>query len=1128
MTNARLPQDQTQRQTALDVSRSFIVQAPAGSGKTGLLTLRFLALLSIARQPEDILAITFTRKARAEMLERILKALRLASEPQEKPTDDAFIQQLTELGKQALARSDEQGWQLLQQPSRLRILTIDAFNASLTRQLPVLSQYGAQPQVADNAEHLYRQAVRQVLLADDLEPEQEQAVYDLLAHTGFRHAMLEQTLVDMLARREQWLELLQVDVDADRVQLQNLLATIVSEQLSALHQAGSSIWPTLVDLARFAAGHCQQSDKPNASTNTIASLIDLDSIPSTEATALPHWQALSHLLLTADGAGWRKPGGINIKLGFPAKTPEVADMKSLLGDLIEQDNQALLHALQAVRLLPEPSYSDDQWRMLRPVLVTLQLCLAALLLVFREQGEVDHVEMAARALQALSAQSDTSNPDEAPKDAPSELALKLDSRIAHILVDEFQDTSVGQLQLLQQLTRGWQPDDGNTLFLVGDPMQSIYRFRKAEVGIFLSVWRHGLGGIELGRLRLSVNFRTQQGLVDWANQAFTEVLPAVDDMDTGAVHFSSAEAWHPTMDGLPVSTWVASEPNRSGEATEVVHRVQQALLDETKKVAILVRRRSDAAEILIALQAADIAYQAVDMASLEQTPEVRDLLALTQALVHPADRLSWLSLFRAPWCGLELADLLQVAKAGHGQDILDAEVAGLSAAGQQRFSRVRAILQAAVASRQRLSLRQLVSHTWQQLGGPASYESNAALDNALRFFDLLEEQSQAGDLDDPLQLETLLSRYYALPDTRPEAARVQMMTVHKAKGLEFDEVILPGLGYGQRFGHGMDQPLLISETRPVKQGGSLLLGMRKSAADESQDPIYRFIDSLHKTREQNEARRLLYVAATRAKQRLHLLGHVNDKGEAAKNSALSWLWPVLDVEVQASVNTEMGVISSGDDQLLHRLPVDWQPPTLSEDELLKHAQKISIADSEQGLDSLPHSPVAVAIGLVVHRGLEALVKYGVDWWERLDQALWIEQQLSHEGLVGDDLGKAKLHVHMALQNTLDDKTGRWILQSHAESQTEYALSYFEQGSLKTAIIDRTFVEGDGVRWIIDYKTGLHDGGDLEEYIQKQILRHGSQMHKYQGLLEVLGGKVASGALYFPSFKKIKMMSINKV
>jgi ATP-dependent exoDNAse (exonuclease V) beta subunit len=105
-------------------------------------------------------------------------------------------------------------------------------------------------------------------------------------------------------------------------------------------------------------------------------------------------------------------------------------------------------------------------------------------------------------------------------------------------MDEFQDTSFNQYELLKRLTAGWQPEDGHTLFVVGDPMQSIYRFREAEVGLFLAAREHGIGQVPLEFLRLAVNFRSQQGIVDWINQRFPDVLPADDNVTGGAVSYA--------------------------------------------------------------------------------------------------------------------------------------------------------------------------------------------------------------------------------------------------------------------------------------------------------------------------------------------------------------------------------------------------------------------------------------------------------------------------------------------------------------------------------------------------------------------------------------------------------------
>ena len=139
---------------------------------------------------------------------------------------------------------------------------------------------------------------------------------------------------------------------------------------------------------------------------------------------------------------------------------------------------------------------------------------AELLLAFTRYRVVDFTQTGAAANLALGAE-----------DEPTDLALALDSSINHILVDEFQDTSQLQLNLLKKLTAGWQPEDGRTLFLVGDAMQSCYSFRNANVGIYLDVQSRGIGQIPLKTLVLQSNFRSQQPVVDWVNATFADAFP---------------------------------------------------------------------------------------------------------------------------------------------------------------------------------------------------------------------------------------------------------------------------------------------------------------------------------------------------------------------------------------------------------------------------------------------------------------------------------------------------------------------------------------------------------------------------------------------------------------------------
>src|SRR3990172_11006018 len=195
--------DLEERNRALDPSRSVIVQAPAGSGKTELLIQRYLALLATVDAPEEIVAVTFTRKAAGEMRHRVLAALAATARP-ETPPAGAHEARTIELARAARARDGERGWQLARNPTRLRVQTIDALCASLTRQMPLLSRFGAAPEIVERAEHLYREAARAAIALVESQQDVATSVERLLAHLDNDVGRLEGLLADMLARRDHW------------------------------------------------------------------------------------------------------------------------------------------------------------------------------------------------------------------------------------------------------------------------------------------------------------------------------------------------------------------------------------------------------------------------------------------------------------------------------------------------------------------------------------------------------------------------------------------------------------------------------------------------------------------------------------------------------------------------------------------------------------------------------------------------------------------------------------------------------------------------------------------------------------------------------------------------------------
>ncbi|HVQ24884.1 MAG TPA: UvrD-helicase domain-containing protein, partial [Planctomycetota bacterium] len=326
----------------------------------------------------------------------------------------------------------------------------------------------------------------------------------------------------MLPRREDWLGLVQelrggATLADIRGRLEQARASLVRSQLEALRQS----FPTaaLHEAAELAHLRDRAALAPTQGGAAAAlRFLHDDSAPTTALDQRERWQALAGLLLTKEGRWLKK---------FPPAIGHRA--RQLAGDLEREPE--LRERLHTVRSLPPERFSEDEWRVLAAIIELLPLAAAELQVVFGETGRADYASFAAAARQALGTD-----------DQPTDLAVTLDAELRHVLVDEFQDTSHAQVRLLERLTADWSPGDGRTLFVVGDPMQSIYRFRNAEVGHFIAARERGIGRVRLEPLVLAVNFRSSQPVIDWNNATFAEVLPRIDDTTAGAVRFAPSIA----------------------------------------------------------------------------------------------------------------------------------------------------------------------------------------------------------------------------------------------------------------------------------------------------------------------------------------------------------------------------------------------------------------------------------------------------------------------------------------------------------------------------------------------------------------------------------------------------------
>lgn len=1167
-TTTNLYADAAERERALSLGKSFAVRAPAGSGKTDLLTRRFLKLLTAVDEPEEILAITFTRAATAEMRARVLGDLEKISRGES--TRDA---ERDSLARAALAHSEARGWRLLEQPHRLNIETIDSLCLRIAHNQPLLSRMGGRLSPSDNAAPLYAEAARRTLGRMGSASEKlNEALAHLLELRDNNLAECEELIAGMLARRDQWVRAFPLAGDMgveEWEQARSHLEQPFRDEVKRVHgevyrllMSNSTLARELMDLAQYACGN--GNDK-------IALLAGLRDLPHPEVMAVEHWRCIAHFLLT--NGEWRKPGGLNVKVGFPANGKA---QKARMGSLLEKfpGIDGLREALCAARDLPQPKYEDGQWETLRHIFMALRVAMAELRVLFAERDTVDFTELSIAACDVLDA------------DASPDVLLALSGNLRHFLVDEFQDTSRSQHDLLRKLIRAWEQGDGRTCFLVGDPMQSIYLFRQAEVELFEQVAKHGMLSVEhtveLEPVELVTNFRSHEGLTARWNEMFEAVFS--NGVGAGRVGYSHTFASEPALPGESVHVHPLIIGDADGKAApdekkltawaeaeqvlaiigEHQARIQQAIDDGSEyRVAVLVRSRPHLAKIVKLLREREVPFRAVELETLSERQELIDLMSLTRALLHPMDRVAWLSVLRAPWCGLMLRDLHALMGADDpafgytpALELIATRLPLLSAEGAARLQRVAGILRQALATRfeglHAASFSQWIERTWRSLGGPQCIDA-AAYENTQVFFAMLDAVTPDGMACLTEDFEAEMERLYAQPDPRvSERAGVQLMTIHKAKGLGFDVVIVPGL---ERLPRRDDSPLICSlERTSLISGESEMLVAPIGYRGGEKHPTYAWVQKQHSVRAAEELKRVLYVACTRARRSLHLLGAATLTKSGLKADSRSLLgvgWPALHAEFEAELRgreeaseKERGgnvlafpvphegsatfEIAAGADVEAAVRPKLWLRRLPLGIDLKPHLENVTFAGTSTGGEEQsferPHgSRDARQKGSVVHSLLEQLSR-GVPL-ASLDAAA--RSLLRGFAYSGSSLEDAVGEVLAAAKNCANDPDGAWILAAHAHAQSEASLTGWKDGGLETLRPDRVFVSGAAPRaagedhlWIVDYKMSAPAGD--ENFLKRQRETYAPQLARYaRALLEAEGTSLpVCFGLYFPRIARL--------
>lgn len=343
------------------------------------------------------------------------------------------------------------------------------------------------------------------------------------------------------------------------------------------------------------------------------------------------------------------------------------------------------------------------------------------------------------------------------------------------------------------------------------------------------------------------------------------------------------------------------------------------------------------------------------------------------------------------------------------------------------------------------------------------------------------------------------------------------MTIHNAKGLEFDTVILPHLE--RHPSHDDTQLLLWMEHQREEDIRDLIIAPLRETGEKN-DLIYDYIKYQGKKKSYFENGRLLYVATTRAKSKLHLLFSVeaNKKNEfkPQANSLLQQLWPAIETQIkEKNLDTNQFVSEKmsphNQERSIKRLVSRWENPIKA-----YQSSAFSYHQPSAGF-KLPLTSPKI-IGTVTHVLLQQLACHGISWWntqKNHQKNNYLKSQLIQAGLLLTELPNAIEIISQGMHTILQDERGQWLLHSHKEAQSEFSLTALINNEVKSIIIDRTFIDEKETRWIIDYKTTLFSNTDLDNFLRDEQKKYAEQLWHYHQALQLIDSRPIRVGLYFP-------------
>ncbi|MBN2080488.1 MAG: UvrD-helicase domain-containing protein, partial [Spirochaetes bacterium] len=1052
--------------------------------------------LGEVRDPAEILAITFTEKAAGEMRQRItgfLSGRASASDPDG---------EMTALAEKAL-RAHKDKAHLLTSSDTLNIMTFHGFCSYIARRAPLEAGVAPDFEIIDND--------AQTILIEETVQAALKGFFAYPAADGRRRAFENR----LLYHNNNWNGISQefTGIIKNRGRFVDLIGIIRGTGEGGLSDLPSILGERLrvyVEGRIYALTNCfKETELGRSWSHLTAHLIDREapmgallpaSLPGNSWEDLPSWQTIANALTTKAGTVSKRFGPAN---GFYSNFS-----KTDWGEMITSMGDPCAAALAEAKILPSPVDIGSDMDLLSDFIVTAADLIARYETACSQRRVVDFAGLEQAALRALT-DSD-----------PTEVQLYLDHRIQHLLVDEFQDTNRAQWELVSRLCGGWSPEDGRTVFIVGDPKQSIYSFRNAEVSLFMEAKAGipvpGGGSIPLDTHLLTTNFRSGRNLIGWINGLFGEVVMKAPDTAADEVPFSPSEAYEGRDGGaISLSLFTDSEREKAkdSEAAWLAGKVKEVMRtagDDTS-IAVLLFTRNRISRYLRAFKEQGIPVQVREGLGLMQRPEVMHLMKIAELLAHPHDDLAWASILRSPWSWFDM-NLLHETALQSPENWMEKILR--TARSHPDMEHLTKAIENASRRVGRDPLGSTVRTFWEDLDGPrrtASRYGMAGVANCMRFLEILEDAHRGTPIETLRQVKSTIGSLYEPADPASSRSPVEMMTIHRAKGLEFDVVFLPFMDWAPLSDIPTTSPPYLMERVPGM--GEYLVAMGKDRRSKDTPPVFTLLKTFHRNRRWGEAKRLFYVAATRAKETLYMSGIAkmtdDDTITAGKKNILEWV-----MEYEGIKDVAMGDVSAG-----RNIPIEIEPtsPSLPADQTASEPALLEPYDlkPERPAYTMAKSPSSFAQdtlraegklagdeatfnrarGTIIHAILSAAIR-GRDLptaaaVARALQASGVEQTRAEETAAGilEEAEKALADPFVARLTAIPDAQNEWEMEDASA-----------EARVRSGKIDLAALDGD-TWWICDFKTSRpEDAQPVEEFIAHERELYRSQLDAYREML----------------------------